>query len=287
MSSSGGKRSTGQRFTKLLKGVKSGFRRPKTVSALIRSAPSSSGPDVAVAMVAQQEDMPVSELERLEDDYVVHQSPTSTSDALRTGTEEAELEIRTEIDAVDPHEFSVETSGNALMTDAQQSTPAEQTETYGIKEDTESSDTVRTLERYKKAVERIKKVLELRRESWASFELSSFDSLPLGDEHDIANLQLQIDKVLESRMNSTKNRTKWGKSKHILELCFKALAPFTKNVLSVGMNAAQVPSTPEISEVMSRSLFSIHKDFWLVVSFCSSRYISGPCQAMLILGLGT
>jgi hypothetical protein len=71
-----------------------------------------------------------------------------------------------------------------------------------------SSDIVRMLKRYKKAIEGIKKALELRRENWEIFELSGFDSLPLSDEQDIANLQLQIDKVLESRMNASKNKTK-------------------------------------------------------------------------------
>ena len=116
-----------------------------------------------------------------------------------------------------------------------------------VEADIVSPDTVRTLQRYKKAIERIKMALELRRESWETFELSGFDSLPLGDEQDIANLQLQIDKVLDSRLSASKNRTKWRKSKDVIEQCFRVLAPFMKNVLSVGLNGVPVASTLGVS----------------------------------------
>jgi len=46
-------------------------------------------------------------------------------------------------------------------------------------------------------------------------------------------------------MNASKNPTKWAKSKHIFEHCFRALSPFMKNMLSVGLNAAQVSPTIE------------------------------------------
>jgi hypothetical protein len=100
-----------------------------------------------------------------------------------------------------------------------------------------SSDSLRTLERYKTAIERIIKALELRRNDWEQFELSGFDSLPFGDGQDLANLQIQIDKVLDSRIKASKNRRK---SNDLLESCFRALAPFTKNVLAVAQQAGQV-----------------------------------------------
>jgi hypothetical protein len=183
----------------------------------------------------------VSELKRLNTDPPSSHSIANTAE---TGLEEMAL-AQTEIDVFDS-ELNVEIGENALTTEVQESTRAEPTEDSHGGEDIESSDTVRTLERYKKAIERIKKALELRRESWVAFELSGFESLPLGGQGDVANLQLQLDKVLESRMNNPDKRSKWGKTKHILEQCFRALAPFTKNVLSVGMSAVQVPSTTEI-----------------------------------------
>jgi hypothetical protein len=102
------------------------------------------------------------------------------------------------------------------------------------------SETHRTLERYKKAIERIKKALELRREEWEQFELSGFDSLPHVGETDFKSLQFQIDKVLDSRNKASQNRSKWQKSKDLVEQCFTALAPFMKNVLSIAQQAAQV-----------------------------------------------
>jgi len=103
-----------------------------------------------------------------------------------------------------------------------------------------SSDTVRTLERYQKAVENMKKALELRRDDWEHFELSQFDSIPFGDQKDIEAFQLQIDRVLESRATAVKDPTKSKKAKHVMESCFRALAPFLKNVLYVGQSASQV-----------------------------------------------
>ena len=241
----------------------------------------SGGRVLPVAEIAQQKGSSPSEVK--DDSQAVPTSSPSTSNVLvPADAEEVEIAIQTEIDVVEVHEVNAEVSENALGKEAQEST--EPTEDQAIEGDMVSSDTVRTLERYTKAIERIKKALELRRESWETFELSGFGSLPLGDEQDIANLQLQIDKVLESRMNASKNPTTWGKSKHILEQCFRALSPFTKNVLSVGMSAAQVPS--RTLRLITRSLFSIHTGFYLEASCCSSRYIKFH-QAVLMPDLGT
>jgi hypothetical protein len=119
----------------------------------------------------------------------------------------------------------------------QQMPPESEEAVQGVDDDVISSDTLRTLERYKKAIERLKKALELRRNDWKQFELSEFDSLPFGDEQDLANLQIQIDKVLDSRIKASKNRRK---SSALLESCFRALAPFMKNALAVAQQAGQV-----------------------------------------------
>jgi len=237
--SSEGKVRTGQQFKSILKGI---FRRRRRPNLTLST---SGGRVLPVAEIAQQKGSSPSEVK--DDSQAVPTSSPSISNVLvPADAEEAEIAIQTEIDVVEVHEVSVEVSENALAKEAQESTPVEPTEDQGIEEDIVSSDTVRTLERYKKAIERIKKALELRRESWETFELSGFDALPLGDEQDIANLQRQIDKVLESRMNPLRDKTKWGKSKQILEQCFRALAPFMKNVLPVG-RSNQVTSTKEIS----------------------------------------
>jgi hypothetical protein len=110
------------------------------------------------------------------------------------------------------------------------------------------SDTERTLERYKKAIEQIKKALELRRDEWEHFELSGFDSLTSVGEGDLKTLQLQIDRVLDSRNKAAQNRTTWQKSKHIVEQVFMALAPCMKIIFSLAQQSAQVISLPEGSK---------------------------------------
>jgi hypothetical protein len=206
-----------------------------------------------VAELAQRKGSNASEVESVKGDpEVVHASPPSTSSAPEPATENVGIAIQTAVDVVDIrglHEVNLEASEDLLgRAAAQESAPAEPIEADEIAEGMVSSDNFNTLDRYRKAIERMEKALELRRESWETFELSGFHSLPLGDEQDIAELQRHIDKVLDSRFSASKNHSKWGKSKHILEQCFRALAPFTKNVLSVGMHAAQVRSTAETLE---------------------------------------
>jgi len=126
-----------------------------------------------------------------------------------------------------------------------------------LREDQEvvSSDNIRSVERYMKAVENMKKALELARGHWEIFELDQFDSLPFGDKgNDIKMLQTQIDKVLESRSSASKNPAKWRKVKATLENCFRALAPFLKNAFSVSQSAAQVNPTQNYDKVDGRSL---------------------------------
>jgi hypothetical protein len=256
MSSSEGKRQTGPRLPNFLKWAKSLFRRKNTTLTLSASSSSGAGARaVPVAEIAEQKGSSASEVKNVNDDSdVAPASPPSTSNAPEPAatTDQVAIAVQKEIKVVHSRpleEVNVEVRECALTTEAQTTTPTEPTEDDEIEADAiVSSDVVRTLERYKKAVERIKKALELRRESWETFELSGFDSLPHCDEQDIANLQLQIDKVLESRLNTAKNPTKWKKSKHVLEQCFRALAPFMKNVLSVALNAAQVLSTMGISD---------------------------------------
>jgi hypothetical protein len=248
MSSPQGKRRTGQQFSNILKGAKSIFRRRKSPTLTLSASSSSRGGVVPFAEIAQQNG---SSAEVKNDSQAVPASPLSTSNAPEPATMDVAIAIQTELHVVqirELQEVNVEVSEGALTTEAQESAPAEPTEADEIAGGIVSTDTIRTLERYRKAINRIKKALELRRESWETFELSGFDSLPLNDEQDIANLQLQIDKVLESRLNALKGRTKWRKSKDVLEQCFRALAPFMKNVLSVGLHAAQVISTLGISE---------------------------------------
>jgi len=245
MASSEGKPKKGQQFTNLIKGAKSIVRQDKS-PALASS--SSRGASVA-AEIAQQKSSSASEVKSVKDDSEL--LPAFSSSTLNatgpTVTEEVRIAIQSETDIVQIRELQEVSVGgeNALSTN---NTLGEATSDHGIHEDMTSLDTARTLERFKKAIERITKALELRRDSWETFELSEFHSLPLGAEQDIVNLQLQINKVLESRMNTSRNRTKWGKSKHILEQIFRALAPFMKNMLSAGINAAQVSVTVEISE---------------------------------------
>jgi len=278
MASSEGEPRKRQRFRNLLKSAKSIFNRRKR-STLSISASSPSGATAVAVEIAQQRRASASNVKSVKDDSeaVAASSPPSSSNALTSAaTEEEGTTTQTEIPVVetcDVQGVTGDVGGSALTTDAHDDTRAEPIQEHGMRDDVVSSDTIRTIERYKKAIERITKALELRRDTWETFELSGFESLPLGGEQDISNLQLQIDKVLESRLNASKNRTTWGKSKHILEQCFRALAPFTKNALSVAVNAAQVSSTQHSLRLTSRSPFSIHTGCYLEASCCSSRYI--------------
>ena len=257
---------------------KSIFRRRKRPTLSTSASTPSCATAVAVE-IAQQRRASASNVKSVKDDSeaLAASSPPSTSNALApAATEEEGITTQTESPVVETRDVqgvAVDVGGTALTADAHDYTRVEPTQGHGMQDDLILSDTVRTVERYKKAIERITKALELRRDTWETFELSGFDSLPVGAEQDISNLRLQIDKVLESRMNASKNRTTWGKSKHILEQCFRALTPFTKNALSVAVNAAQVSFTHHNLRVTSRSPFSIHTGCYLEASCCSSRYV--------------
>ena len=99
-------------------------------------------------------------------------------------------------------------------------------------------DTVRTQERYHKAAKLLKDTLRVRRDDWKSFEFPELDKL--SEKEDVAKLQAEINKVLEAREMSIKNKSNWGKCKGIVELVFTTLSPFAKNVLGVAINIQSV-----------------------------------------------
>ena len=102
----------------------------------------------------------------------------------------------------------------------------------------EDPDTVRTQERYDKAAKVLKNALRVRRDDWKAFEFPELDKL--SEKEDVAKLQAEINKVLEAREMTIKNKSNWGKCKGIVELVFTTLSPFAKNVLGVAINIQSV-----------------------------------------------
>jgi hypothetical protein len=240
MSSSGDKRRKGiSSFGKRAKNI---FTRGKTAP----SASTSTGPKIApVALASQQREASILEVRRDGSEAVPVSAPSGNAPPISPSTEERVLD-RTAPDTVPVAELrdaNVESPTEALPPPASEVATAPLTQAPDMQP--VLSDTDRTLERYKNAIERITKALELRRDEWEPFELSGFDSLPLVGEADFKTLQLKIDKVLDSRNKASQNRTKWQKSKDVVEQCFTALAPIMKIVLSVAHQAAQVTSLLE------------------------------------------
>jgi hypothetical protein len=238
MSSSEDRRSTGLRFANIFKWWESIFRRRKIPIATYPASSSSGGIAMPVAEIAQQKGSSASEVKGVKNDPEVPASLPSTSNAPTPA--EVGIATQTAVDVVEIREDHLSRAVKEIDP-AKPTGPNEPIEANEIAEDRVSSDTVNTLDRYRKAIERMEKALQLRRKSWETFELSAFNSLPLG-EQDSARLESYIDKFLDSRLRASKNRSKWGECKHIIQQCFKALAPFTKTVLSIGMHSAQVPS---------------------------------------------
>ena len=259
MISSEGKQRKGQ---SLFKRVKAIFRRRKNVD--LPPSASISG----IAQKPQQSDHPTA-LDRnviaASGDSGNHLSPPSVSN-VPTSSATKEVTDKTENPVLQSPKVNFDVGENAVP-QASESTAAtplnEGNEEAEPQLQSVPSDTERTLERYKKAIEMIKKALDLGRDEWKQFELSEFGSLPLGDEQDSITLQLQIDRVLDSRMRASQsqNRTKWRKSKDLIEQCFRALAPFMKNILSTALSAAQVNTLPAISnyrvDPCSQSLWAV------------------------------
>jgi hypothetical protein len=102
----------------------------------------------------------------------------------------------------------------------------------------EDPDTLRTQERYDKAAKLLKSALRVRRDDWKAFQFPELDKL--SEKEDVAKLKAEINKVLEAREMSIKNKSNWGKCKGIVELVFTTLSPFAKNVLGVAINIQSV-----------------------------------------------
>jgi len=97
-------------------------------------------------------------------------------------------------------------------------------------------DSVRTLERYEKAKDKLRSALKVRRNEWGSFELPELDRISETEEP--AKLQTEVDKVLDARIKAASQTTAKGVVKQI----FMALSPFAKNFLTVASSAQSVNS---------------------------------------------
>lgn len=106
-------------------------------------------------------------------------------------------------------------------------------------------DRERSESRYKSAAEQLVKSLSLRRANWEAFEIPKFSTI---SEHDtIPQLREHIQKTLEARKNTVKNKDFWSKGKNIIERTFTAMSPFAKNFLMIAKEGQQVSTYTFIS----------------------------------------
>ena len=157
MLSSKAKSRRGQPFTNFLKGTERIFRHGTKPTLAVFASPSG-GEIRPTPEIPQRKGSTGSEVKGVDDPVVPHlrsRMPVATVDVWIT--------IQTEVDIAiirGVQEVNIVDGESAITKDARDSTLA------GSEDDNiVSSDSIRTIERYKKAIERIKNTLELRRDS--------------------------------------------------------------------------------------------------------------------------
>ena len=89
----------------------------------------------------------------------------------------------------------------------------------------------RSLQRYDKAIKRLKDATKIYGDDWSSFEFAKLDQLR--EYEDVKVLQTEINKVLDSGRALLENTEVWSKVKAIVGKGVLALTgPFVQNALS-------------------------------------------------------
>ena len=99
-------------------------------------------------------------------------------------------------------------------------------------------DRQRALNRYKKAVDRLKEVIKIRKGPWASSDFEEISDEPEG--FDDSRFKNKINTILISREKSIKDRKGWSKFTNAVECVFIALSPLAKNFLTATRGAQSV-----------------------------------------------
>jgi len=237
MSSSERKGSKGERRSSILEPMKSLFR-PQEKRTLTLSALSSSDGAVQLSKQNRKRKSTSSSGAKGNDSTKVPTTGPSSgivSNALFSTTRDWGFASQTDIE-LERHEGLRDAKVEARQTTLAHeiTTTSEVTDDVAAEPEIILLDTIRSVKRYQEAIEQIQKKLEVHRETW---ELSGFNCFSLHDEQDLANLQVQIDTVIQSRMRVSRDQTKWRQSKDVLEQCFKALAPFVKTASSVALRS--------------------------------------------------
>ena len=106
-------------------------------------------------------------------------------------------------------------------------------------------DRERTERRYKDAAEQLEKSLNIRRRNWETFEIPTLGNISENDP--IPQLREQIQKALEARKDSVKDRDFWSKGRNIIERGFTAMSPFAKKFLKIAKEGQSVCFFPSLS----------------------------------------
>jgi len=97
-------------------------------------------------------------------------------------------------------------------------------------------DYERTILRYVKAVEQLKKSLDLGRASWEGFTFPEVE----GVSETITQMRGELETALNAWKLSRDHPDLWSKAKHMAAQVFTATSPFFKNFLSVTRNVQSV-----------------------------------------------
>lgn len=99
-------------------------------------------------------------------------------------------------------------------------------------------ETRRTLERYENSLIQLRETLKQIRGSWEAFEFSELETIP--NDVDPDKLRQAIYNTLEGFKAKSRNPSKWAKFKGVVESVYRAISPFMKTILVMGVESQMV-----------------------------------------------
>jgi hypothetical protein len=94
------------------------------------------------------------------------------------------------------------------------------------------------LNRYRKAVERLKEAIKIRKCPWDASDFGEFNDEP--DGFDDSQFKNKLNTILISREMSIKDRKGWSKFTYAVECVITAFSPLTKNLIMATKGAQSV-----------------------------------------------
>jgi hypothetical protein len=103
-----------------------------------------------------------------------------------------------------------------------------------------SGDRKRTEKRYEKAIQQLEASLRLkfRGANWQPFEIPTFNDIIEKDP--FPQIRMDVEKMLDTREESIKDRSFWSKSKNIMGNIFTSTSPIAKNLLTIAKEGSSV-----------------------------------------------